>query len=67
MKCGKACEVYSRVVGYHRPVKQWNRGKRSEFEERVLFGGRIRHLHRKRGRSIGRDVLALSSAAGDWT
>ena len=28
------CEVYSRVVGYFRPVRNWNRGKRQEFEER---------------------------------
>lgn len=29
-----ATEVYSRVVGYHRPVKQWNKGKQAEFAER---------------------------------
>lgn len=28
------CEVYSRVVGYFRPVSQWNPGKRSEFSDR---------------------------------
>lgn len=27
-------EVYSRVSGYFRPVKQWNKGKREEFAER---------------------------------
>ena len=31
------CEVYSRVVGYMRPVKQWNRGKQQEFEDRRVF------------------------------
>ena len=31
------CEVYSRVVGYLRPVRNWHRGKRREFEERVTF------------------------------
>ncbi len=30
-------EVYSRVVGYFRPVKQWNKGKREEFGERVEY------------------------------
>jgi hypothetical protein len=30
-------EVYSRVVGYFRPVNQWNKGKREEFEERNEF------------------------------
>jgi ribonucleoside-triphosphate reductase len=27
-------EVYSRVVGYHRPVKNWNKGKQEEFKDR---------------------------------
>jgi len=31
------CEVYSRVVGYMRPVKQWNRGKQQEFYDRKMF------------------------------
>jgi ribonucleoside-triphosphate reductase len=32
-----ACEVYSRVVGYIRPVNQWNDGKREEFSDRTSF------------------------------
>ena len=36
-KCGEECEVYSRVVGYLRPVKQWNRGKQAEFKMRRMF------------------------------
>lgn len=36
-KCGDECEVFSRVVGYIRPVKQWNEGKRTEFEARKTF------------------------------
>jgi len=31
------CEVYSRVVGYFRPVQNWNDGKRQEFNDRVEF------------------------------
>jgi ribonucleoside-triphosphate reductase len=31
------CEVYSRVVGYIRPVQQWNNGKKQEFEERKEY------------------------------
>ncbi|MBN2121530.1 hypothetical protein JW721_00520 [Candidatus Micrarchaeota archaeon] len=31
------CEVYSRVVGYIRPVSQWNEGKQEEFGERHVF------------------------------
>jgi len=35
--CGGACEVYSRVVGYLRPVQQWNTGKQREFGRRRTF------------------------------
>ena len=31
------CEVYSRVVGYLRPVNQWNKGKQREFSDRKTF------------------------------
>ncbi|MCC7570768.1 anaerobic ribonucleoside-triphosphate reductase [Candidatus Micrarchaeota archaeon] len=31
------CLVYSRVVGYIRPVQQWNEGKQAEFNERRSF------------------------------
>ena len=31
------CEVYSRVVGYLRPVGQWNDGKQAEFKSRKTF------------------------------
>lgn len=33
----RKCEVYSRVVGYLRPVGQWNLGKKTEYEERKEF------------------------------
>jgi ribonucleoside-triphosphate reductase len=32
-----ACEVYSRVVGYLRPVSQWNEGKQAEWNDRKVF------------------------------
>ncbi|MBD3179996.1 MAG: ribonucleoside triphosphate reductase [Candidatus Latescibacteria bacterium] len=35
--CGAVTEIYSRVVGYLRPVKQWNEGKQSEFSMRKKF------------------------------
>ena len=37
MVCKARTEVYSRVVGYYRPVDQWNLGKRAEFKDRVPF------------------------------
>ena len=36
-ECGQETEVYSRIVGYIRPIKNWNDGKREEFRERVTF------------------------------
>ncbi len=45
-ECGKNTEIYSRVVGYFRPVKNWNAGKQEEFkfrkeylEEKALSNG----------------------------
>ena len=35
--CNAATEIYSRVVGYLRPVKQWNKGKQAEFELRQTY------------------------------
>lgn len=34
---GTSCEVYSRVVGYLRPVQSWNNGKKEEFKMRKTF------------------------------
>ncbi len=35
--CNGKTEVYSRVVGFFRPVQQWNHGKKSEYEERETY------------------------------
>ena len=31
------CEIYSRIVGYFRPVQSWNKGKQEEFRNRVPY------------------------------
>lgn len=36
-ECGEETEVYSRIVGYLRPVGTWNDGKRQEFRERTSY------------------------------
>ena len=36
-KCNEPCEIYSRIVGYLRPVNQWNKGKKEEFKMRQVF------------------------------
>lgn len=37
MKKRTKCEIYSRVVGYLRPIDQWNDGKKAEYDDRVVF------------------------------
>ena len=36
-QCNAQCEVYSRIVGYLRPLQSWNLGKQEEFNERKTF------------------------------
>ncbi len=35
--CGKETEVYSRITGYYRPLKNWNDGKRAEYNNRKEY------------------------------
>lgn len=43
------CEIWTRVMGYHRPVSQFNPGKRSEYAERLMY--RERQAARKESAS----------------
>jgi len=36
-RCGVECEVYSRIVGYYRPIRNWNKGKAEEFKQRTEY------------------------------
>lgn len=42
--CGHETEVYSRVVGYLRPVKRWNDGKQAEFRDRTPYAAAASHV-----------------------
>ncbi len=44
-KCPEKTEVYSRVVGFFRPVQQWNKGKQEEFRQRRVFQPPIEGSH----------------------
>ena len=35
--CGQETEVCARIVGYYRPVSQWNKGKKAEFKDRQSY------------------------------
>lgn len=36
-KCGEECQIFSRVTGYYRPISAFNRGKKEEVKDRVMF------------------------------
>jgi ribonucleoside-triphosphate reductase len=36
-ECGSDAEVWTRVVGFHRPVQSWNKGKQEEYKDRLEF------------------------------
>lgn len=42
--CGANAEIYSRITGYYRPVKNWNNGKSQEFKDRVTYDLNESHL-----------------------
>jgi len=47
-ECGEAAEIYSRVVGYLRPVNRWNDGKQQEYGMRKTYAATGRVLNRER-------------------
>ena len=59
--CGKEAEVYSRITGYYRPVKNWNDGKTQEFKDRKVYD--INHSHLRRAGRAGSQVTVNSTVA----
>ena len=59
--CGKEAEVYSRITGYYRPVKNWNDGKTQEFKDRKVYD--ISHSHLRRAGRAGSQVTVDSTPA----
>ena len=53
------CEVYSRVVGYIRPVQQWHKGKQEEYKERKEFVCPSRNSKRSFRKSRRKSQLAI--------
>ena len=43
-ECGEEAEVYSRITGYYRPVKNWNDGKAQEYKDRKVYDVANSHL-----------------------
>ena len=60
------CEIYSRVVGYLRPVKQWNEGKQSEFADRQTLTNKFVILAENNFSFLNKKFFsAFSSSSGE--
>jgi ribonucleoside-triphosphate reductase (formate) len=46
-QCNTRTEVYSRVVGYFRPVQNWNAGKQEEFRQRKTYVVDAKHAEER--------------------
>jgi ribonucleoside-triphosphate reductase len=66
--CGKDAEVYSRITGYYRPVRNWNDGKSSEFKNRktyVPFGDKVAEVAAAdlaEGKAVADEVIDAGAA-----
>ncbi len=47
-KCGEETEVYSRITGYYRPIKNWNTGKTKEYSMRKNYDLNCSHLSKEK-------------------
>ena len=57
--CGEEAEVYSRITGYYRPVKNWNDGKTQEFKERRVYDITKSHM-RPRTQAAAQEAVKAS-------
>lgn len=56
--CGQEAEVYSRITGYYRPVKNWNAGKTQEYKNRISYD--VANSALKKGeKAVARIVAAV--------
>ena len=61
-ECGADTEVYSRITGYYRPVKNWNDGKAAEFEKRTEYDIK-KSMDNFQGRKVKEEAPAASECA----
>ena len=54
--CGQEAEVYSRITGYYRPVKNWNAGKTQEYKNRMSYD--VANSARKKGEKAAARIVA---------
>ena len=63
--CGNETEVYSRITGYYRPVKNWNDGKTQEFKDRKVYD--ISNSHMKFRTEAAQEVMKEADVSEDET
>ena len=63
--CGEEAEVYSRITGYYRPVKNWNDGKTQEYKERKVYD--ITNSHMRPGTQAAAEAEKEAGAAQNQT
>ena len=56
------CEVWCRCMGYHRPVSEYNKGKKAEYYERICFTEEKALERMSREDQIFKDTAGLCSA-----
>ncbi|MCR4627694.1 MAG: hypothetical protein K5640_08620 [Treponema sp.] len=60
---GKETEVYARIVGYYRAVRNWNRGKADEFKQRKMFTLEDSQCHRTSEQTISEEKEEVKAEA----
>ena len=63
--CGKETEVYSRITGYYRPVKNWNDGKAQEYKERKTYNIATSVLTHEGPRPLAEEAAACNATLAD--
>ena len=60
-KCGEETEVYSRITGYYRPVKNWNNGKAKEFKMRKTYDMKCSKMHESKKEKKDNAILLFGT------
>ena len=61
-ECGEEAEVYSRITGYYRPVKNWNDGKTQEYKDRKVYDIGKSILKKSASDTVKSDVIVGADA-----
>ena len=60
-KCGEETEVYSRITGYYRPVKNWNDGKAQEYKKRKSYGLNCSKMKKEKKEKVENGVFLFGT------